>query len=230
MNKGLALIEHAPYSSFKQVWLSIADCLLTFAAIMLFFGFVHNKKVLLLRLSLICVLLTCIDITHNKIKLFSSDSITFLNLRKHTGILLKKGDEAVLITDVKPADKTYAYSIKPCLDSNRIGNLYCVAPDSDLQTNWLCKRANLVQFKTNRLMLVNKYSPPHAGNIKADYLFIAGNAKLSPMDLKSYGRSLIIANADNRRLAADNLKQQATSLHINFFSLRSNKALQLQSN
>lgn len=230
MNKGLALIEHAPYSSFKQVWLSIPDCLLIFVAIMLFFGFVHNKKSVLLRLSLICVLLACLDVTYNKIKLFRNDSITFLNLRKHTGILLKKGDEAVLITDVKPADKTYVYSIKPCLDSNRISNLHCINPDSDVQTNWFCKRANLVQFKTSQLVLINKYSAVYPENIKADYLFITGNAKVSSADLKTYEPATIITNADNGRLDTEKLKHQAASLHLNFFSLRSNKALEVASN
>jgi competence protein ComEC len=184
----------------------------------------------LLRLSLICVLLACVDVTYNKIKLFRNDSITFLNLRKHTGILLKKGDEAVLITDVKPADKTFAYSIKPCLDSNRISYLHCINPDSDVQTNWLCKRANLAQFKTSRLVLINKYSAVYPENIKADYLFIAGNAKLSPANLKSFGPGTIIANADNQPRATENIKQQAVSLGLNFFSLRSNKAMEVASN
>jgi competence protein ComEC len=230
MNKGLALIEHAPYSSFKQVWLSIPDCLLIFTASLLFFDFVHYKKTTRLRLSLICLLLACTDVAYSKIKIFRNDSITFLNLRKHTGILLKKGDEAVLITDVKPADKAFTYSIKPCLDSNRISNLHCINPDSDIQTNWFCKRASLVQFKTSRLVLINKYVPVYAGNIKADYLFITGNAKVSSADLKTYEPAIIIANADNRRLDTEKLKQQAASLHLNFFSLRSNKALEVASN
>ena len=228
MDKGFAVIEKAPIANIRQIWISGADCIIVVTAIVVLFYFVYTRRALLLRLGLLCILLVCMDLSYNRINEADNDSITFLNLRKHLGVLFKKDDQAVLITDLQPTDKTFVYSIKPCLDSNRISVISCIRPDSNFKNNWFCKRAGFIQFEDKRMVLMDKtFSPNSPVSIKADYVFLTNNPHINLKHINGYGFSKLILNGDSREALTQTIKRQADSLHIDFVSLKRNKALEL---
>jgi competence protein ComEC len=117
MNKVLTLIEHAPYSGINKIWLTTTEYLLLYGFIICIFYFLYQQSARLLKLSLCIMLLLAASISFKRWENLRSDNITFLNLRKHTGIVFKKGSNAVVLSDLRDTDKIYRYSIQPYLDS-----------------------------------------------------------------------------------------------------------------
>jgi competence protein ComEC len=100
-----------------------------------------------LKLSLTFTLLSVISISYAKWYNLQSYSIVFLNLKKHSGIIFKTEDQAVVLSDLADSDKTYRYSIQPYLDSCGINTIYKVNQKSNLNLPFLIKKGNLVQFR-----------------------------------------------------------------------------------
>ena len=69
--------------------------------------FLYEKKSGLLKLSLCCLLIVVCFISFKRWDNLRSDSITFLNLKKHTGIIFRTGEKAVVLSDLTDSDKTY---------------------------------------------------------------------------------------------------------------------------
>ncbi len=110
MNKVLSLIEHFPYSGISKIWITNFEYLLLYGIIISIFYFLYKQKIGLLKLSLTFTLLLVISISYAKWDNLQSDSIVFLNLRNHSGIIFKTGEQAVVLSDLADSDKTYRYS------------------------------------------------------------------------------------------------------------------------
>ncbi|MDB5062408.1 MAG: hypothetical protein JWP67_2251 [Mucilaginibacter sp.] len=89
MNKVLTYIEHAPYASIGKIWLTAFEYMLLYAITLLAFYFVYNKKAWFIKAALICTLLFSISIGVKHLRADNTRSVTFLNLRKHSGIVFK---------------------------------------------------------------------------------------------------------------------------------------------
>jgi competence protein ComEC len=105
MNKVLALIENSPFASIGKIWLTTAEYLLAYVIIILLFYFLYDRKTWLLKASLTLMLLLGISISVKRFHALRSDSITFLNLKKHQGLVFKSGDKAIVLSDIKADDK-----------------------------------------------------------------------------------------------------------------------------
>ncbi len=155
MNKGLTIIEHTPFASINKIWLTVPEYLLLYIIIISLFYFFHDKKVWLLKLSLICALLLCTSVSIKKINQSRAESIAWLNLKKHQGIVFKNGNEAVVLSDLKDTDKVWSYSIQPYLDSCQLNNVIRFNLNQDVNTTWLAKRSGQVQFIDKKIILLN---------------------------------------------------------------------------
>ncbi len=233
MNKGLQLIEQQPYSSLDKIWFNNYDCMLLFIAVMAFFYFVYNRKFWLLRLSLICLLVTAASVSFQKIKSMQTQSITFYSLSKHQGILFKNGNQGILLTDLPVTDANYKYSIQPCIDSNRVENVHISTFNDNLNVTYLRKNSSLIQFLNNRILIYD----PHLQFTKlpkklpVDYIYYTGNPHSSINFInQNYRYKKLIIDGSNSPQTIKKLVNEADSLRTNYVVLKRNKSLVVTSN
>ena len=233
MNKVLTIIEHAPYAGINKIWITVSEYLLLYGIIISLFYFLYERRSWLLKLSLCLMLLFVISISFKRWNNLRSENITFLSLRKHTGIVFKKGDQAVVLSDLSDTDKNYRYSVQPFLDSCQISFTKFANPNSDIQLPYLAKKGNLIQFENKKILLFNGQlrgiNLPQ--KIKSDYVYVSDNSKID-MDFikRNYQYDLLIIDNTNSNALITQLEEKAKEMHINYRVLRRNKSLTVISN
>lgn len=228
MNKALYAIEQAPYAGVGKIWITVPEYILLYLTIISFFYFLYNKKVWLLRLSLFSILLISISWAIKKISLSGSENITWLNLNKHTGIVFKEGNEAVVISDLTQTDKNYQYSIQPCLDSCQVNNVTLVGLGGDVKTSWMVKKKNFIQFLNSRIYLLNGKIENNlfSQKLKTDYLYITNNPRNQLNDIAAnFDYQTMVMDGSNSDNLIDELKRAEGNKHLNYKVLKRNKFL-----
>ncbi len=211
MNKALAIIEHSPYASISRIWPTTFEYLLLYVIIFSLFYFLYYKKVWQLKISLLALLVFSINTSLQSIKESNTDTISFLNLKKHTGIVFKKGDEAIVLSDLNAADKIYQYSVKPYLDSCRISCVKVLNLNQNISTPWLIKTSGLIQFSNKKILIANNLFKINGNRIAFDlgYLYVGNNSvsSLNKLNNKLVYKTLILDGTNSDRLIADIGKQ-----------------------
>jgi competence protein ComEC len=233
MNKVLALIEHTPYAGISKIWLSTPVYLLLYVVIISAFYFLYEKKLWLLKMSVYGMLIAAVLISFKRWDNMRSDNIAFLNLKRHTGIVFKHGEQAVVISDLTDSDKIYKYSVQPYLDSCQVSSIHTIAPTANIQLPFLLKKTHLVQFGNKMLLIFDRQLQQIALNekLKLDYLYIADNPSVDINFLnKYYDYKLLIIGNNNANSLIASLQTQASYLHINYRVLPRNKSVILVSN
>jgi competence protein ComEC len=232
MNKGLSAIEQFPLSIINKIWLNTSEYLLLYAIIISLFYFLYDRKTWLLQLSLCCLLLLSISFSYKKITSANTCTIAFLNMRSHTGIVMRNGNQAIVLSDLSDTNKNYRYSIQPYLDSCKLTDVTIYNPKQDINSNYTLKRSNLIQFFDKRILLFDKSVSNCALNNKliADYIYITGNPYTNFNNInKNYTyQQLLISAANSDRFI--NQIQQIKWPMANFILLKRNKALIAVSN
>jgi competence protein ComEC len=233
MNKGLAVIEYTPYASISKIWLTTPEYLLLYIIIISLFYFLYDKKVWLIKLAGACILLLSISFSVKSINQTNTNSVAWLNLKKHQGIIFKNGNEAIVLSDIKTSDKTWQYSIQPYLDSCKISNMHLVGLNDNIKTTWLVKRNNLIQFMDKRLFVFNGElkDTSLSQKVKANYIYITGNPRkeLANLNNNFYYKTLIIDGSNSDKLI-QNIEAQAKAGNINYKIIKRNKSLITVSN
>lgn len=175
------------------------------------------------------MLIFSVSISFKKLNADSTHSITFLNLRKHTGIVFKTGNHGVVISDLPQTDKNFLYAVQPGLDSSRITDLKVYTLTDDINLPYLQKRNGYVNFQNKKMLLLNGDSkiqsiPQH---LDIDYLFISGNAFIETTILK---HQTVIINADNTNKYINTLTRQLSQINVNYDILKRNKSVCIVSN
>jgi competence protein ComEC len=233
MNKVLAFIEHSPYASVSKIWLNVPEYLLLYIIIISLFCFMFDRKVWLLKLSMACILLVCTSFSYKEINLNNTNSIAFMNLRKFPGIIFKKGNDAIVLTDVKPGDKTYQYSVQPYLDSCGIKNIHICGLSQNVFTPWFSKQNNLVQFLDKRTYIVNGQLKDVrlTEKLKTDFIYATGNPHIVLTAISNnFTYNTLVADGSNSNNSIARLSKQAKELHTDYKILKRNKSLIIYSN
>jgi len=233
MNKFLTFMEHAPFSSINKIWINPAEYLLLYAIIISLFYYLYYKKSWLLQLSLVCILLLSISISIKKISAQHSNSIAFLNLHKHVGIMMKNGNNAIVISDLNDTDKNYQYSIQPYLDSSKVDDVHVYGLNQNIRSVYALKQDNLIQFMGKRILLFDKSLTDASLNnkVKTDYIYLSNNpyAAINSIN-KNYDYRLVVIDAGNSDHFISSMEKQATVTKMNYVALKRNKSLLLVSN
>lgn len=233
MDKGLALIEHAPFATVNRIWITPLEYIALYIIIISLFYYLYDRKIWLLKLTLISLLVLSVSISLKRWKNAATNEITFLALRKHTGIVFKKGSNALILTDLSDTDKIYRYSIQPYLDSCQVSGRKIMNPDSDIIVPFLRKRDNYVQFGNRRLMIYGKqfqYSQ-HAPILKIDYLYLKGNPSADVTLLnKIFDYKILIVDGSNSNQLTSRLENEAKLINKNYATPGRNKSVTLVSN
>lgn len=233
MNKALTFMEHAPFSSINKIWIDPIEYLLLYAIIIGLFYYLYYKKAWLLQLSLVCILLLSISVSIKKINAQRSNSIAFLNLHKHVGIVMKNGNNAIVISDLADTDKNYRYSIQPYLDSSKIDDVHVYGLKQNIRSACILKQDNLIQFMGKRIVLFNKELTDASLNnkVKTDYIYLTNNPYTAINSInKNYDYRLLVIDAGNSDHFISCMEQQANATKMNYVALKRNKSLLLVSN
>ncbi|GAB3936377.1 ComEC/Rec2 family competence protein [Mucilaginibacter myungsuensis] len=232
MDAGLRYIERSPYSSVTKIWLNGWELWLMVAFIVLLFAVFYYQRAVLLKVSLVCLFLLCISSSFRKIRSVRTDSISYLNLKKHSGIVFKQGTRAVVLTDLADTDKTFKYSIRLGLDSSRVEDVVILPFSKDTSTMFFKKQANWVRFVNKDMVIIDKYLwlPKRGVKSKADQLFVTGSPHIAPGSIDanfSYGK--LIVDAGNSDKATNAIKAGLKD-DKKMYALKRNRALVIQSN
>lgn len=232
MDKGLQLIEHAPFSTINKIWLNRMEYLLLFGLVILLFCLVYYKKPALLKVGMCGLLLLCCSLSWKWVESYHTNNITFFNLKKHPAILFKQGERGMLVTDLADTDKAYRYSIQPCLDSCHISKLSRVKFSGNALTSFAIKDGHLVRFLGKQVLLFDKsFDNASPQKLPVDYLYAMDNPHIAPADMmKSYPYHLLIAGADNSPATIKRLGSALSATSKNIYVLKSNKSLIILSN
>ncbi|MES2809296.1 MAG: ComEC/Rec2 family competence protein [Bacteroidota bacterium] len=233
MNKVLIIIEHAPFASIGKIWLTTGEFLLLSLSIIGLFYFLFDKKRWILTTSLVAILLVSLHTSFKRANEFGKDSITFLNLRKHRGIVFKQGDKAIILTELNPIDRNYQYSIQPYLDSIKVLDTAVYTLDKDIKSPFVMKSRNLIQFKNKKILIIDDglVVNPLSSKLKVNYLYVTGNPHVSLNKLnENFTYDMLIIDGSNSSKHITDIVQQAKALHISYYILKGNKSLTIASN
>jgi competence protein ComEC len=231
MDKALQLMEQSPYSSIGKIWITRVEYLLLFAAIVLVLSLIHYRRPIFLKMALVCVLVLSISLSAKSISSIKSNNITFLNLKKHSGILFKQGSKAVLLTDLADTDKNYRYSVQPYLDSARIAQLTVMPFTKDTTNAFLAKQGNMIRFLNRDLLVIDKQWPFYINHkLLADYLFVTDNPHVKFETVNQHiGYQRIILDAANSKQTLEAFKAADGTYDKKIYVLKRNKSLIIQS-
>jgi competence protein ComEC len=232
MNKGLTVMEQFPLATINKIWLNTYEDLLLYAIILSLFYFLYDRKIWLLRLTLYCLLLLSISFSYKKIRSANTNTVTFLNMRSHTGIVMRNSNHAIVLTDLSDTNKNYRYSIQPYLDSCKLTDVKILNPNQDITNNSICKRSNLIQFFDKRILLFDRSLRNCALNnkLKTDFIYVTGNpyTDFSVINKNYIYQKLIVSAANSDRFITQ--IQQIKWPAANFVMLKRNKAMVAVSN
>ncbi|RFZ94566.1 ComEC family competence protein [Mucilaginibacter conchicola] len=224
MNKMLVVIEQAPYASFGKIWITKTEFILLNIIIGLVFYCIYKKSKGALFASLIGVLIFSCGISLKKFKADNTNLVTFLNLRKHQGIVFKHGSKGVVLTDLPQNDKNFQYAIQPCLDSLQITTYEVLPFSSTISINYLLKKDALVWFRNKKLLLLNDSS--RFKSIPADMLIDKAYLSNNTAPDTTLANVPLIIDGTNSKVYIEHLKQDGKKYAL----LKRNKALVLLSN
>jgi competence protein ComEC len=233
MNRALAFIEHAPFAGINKIWLTLPEYLLLCVTIISLFYFLYDKKKWLIYLLMTGLLLLCISISLKRYRQGTTNAVTFLNLRKNTGIVFKNGSTAVVLTNLADTDRNYGYSVQPYLDSTQVAYTKHIAPNENIALPFLKKQGALIQFFDKRIVIFDKQlqNQPLPNQIKTDYLYITGNPHTSLQVInKSYDYQMLVIDGNNSKQTIARFEAEARSMHINYKILKRNISLTAVSN
>ncbi|RYY06495.1 MAG: hypothetical protein EOP43_06180 [Sphingobacteriaceae bacterium] len=119
--------------------------------------------------------------SYKKIRTSNQQEIVFLNLRKNLGVIFKKGNEAIVLTDLNIRDKAFQYSVQPYLDSCRLTKIRILQQNQNFQNTVFIKQNKLIQFQNHIIFVADKefQNKIFPQKIKVDEVFITDNPKLN---------------------------------------------------
>ncbi|PWK78194.1 competence protein ComEC [Mucilaginibacter oryzae] len=233
MNDVLGWIEHAPFAAITKIWLTTAEYLLLYAIIIFLFSYLYHKKKWLLRLTLVGTLLLAISTGVKRYRAYHTNTIAFLNLRKNMGIVFKKGNEAVVLSNLADTDKSFKYSVQPYLDSCKISHIEVYSPEKEIMLTWLHKNDGLIRFNDQTLAIIDKETAARDTGSKTNvsYLYITQNPEIFLDSVnKNYEYHTVIIDATNSPKTIQRLIAELAAKHINYIVLRRNKSYVVTSN
>ena len=194
---------------------------------MLIFYYLFTRNKRLLNVALVLTLVVLTSTAWKRIHSTTTDTITFLNLKKQRAIIFKKGTDAVVLSDLKPADKDYRYSVQPGLDSVRIENVKVYSFAEDINLPYLKKHGNFIRFQNKTVLLLDSAAlNANPATVKIHYVYITHTPPISPKIFnQNFKAQLLVIGADNSDRYIATLKQHLQNRK--YYVLKRNKALNL---
>lgn len=232
MNKGLVWIENIPFGNWNKLWITVPEYLFLFVIIYCCFAWMVDRKPLLLKVNAVFIILFLTSFSYKHFRVNNQEGIIFLNLRKNIGIVFKKGNEAIVLTDLKISDKTFQYSVQPYLDSCKSTKTQLINLNQNFKNAVFIKQKSLIQF-ANKLIFVADKRFEHQvfpQKIKVDAVFITQNPRINLDQITSnLIFDLLIIDPTNPDFLIKKLSEEAASDGRKIIILKRNNAFVIQS-
>ncbi|WP_345955622.1 ComEC/Rec2 family competence protein [Mucilaginibacter sp. PAMB04168] len=225
MNKLLTLIEQWPYATISRIWLSPWQHLVLWLLVLAFIYLILYKRSRELSILLVGALILCTAFSWRAIQSASEYRMVFFNVKKNSAILFQKGNQAVVLTDLKEKDKNYQYSIQPCLDSLGVDSTVICNANQNLQLPYFKKQMNYVQFVDKSVLLINTalHKTWPSQKVSVDYLFFTHNPHVNLRTIKqNFNFKYFIADANNSIQRLHKLKAEGDSMNLKINFLKRN--------
>lgn len=232
MNRGLIWIETIPFGNWNKLWISIPEYLLLYAIICCCFGWIVHRKSVLIKLGAVFILLFSAGFSYKRFRASNQDEMIFLNLRNHTGMIFKKGNEAIVLTDLKTIDKTFQYSVQPYLDSCKSTRFRLIRPGQNFRNAVFTMQNRLIQFKNKLIFVADKQFEHQVflKKIKVDVVFITGNPRINLGQVSNnLIFDLLIVDSNNSDYLIQSLTEEAALDGRKIKILKRNNAFLLHS-
>jgi len=218
-NDGLRLIEHIPHANITQIWWGSLEIILFYVLVMFIFGSIQDRKSR--RFTVLIMLVLALTISFKTFRHSTQKQALFFSLRKNTAVALIKGNNAVLITDLKPDEFTFLFSVKPYLDSCQIDYVQWINPH-------LTENEKLFSFEGKKLKIIN-HKNVNFVNSEQNWLLLSSNKKqdLQLIKDKNSFQELFI-DGRNRDFIIEDFKNQAQKLNLKPNILKRNFAVEIK--
>lgn len=233
MNQGLAWIEHIPFGNWNKLWITVPEYLLLYAIICCFFGWIVHRKTALLKLGAVFSILFLASFSFKKVRAINQNEIVFLNLRRNSGVIFKKGNEAFVITDLKTSDKAFQYSIQPYLDSCQLTKIHQLHQNQNFRNAVFIRQNHLIQFQNHLIFVADKQFQNRIlpRKVKVDEVFVTGNPKLNLRQItQNLIFDLLVIDCQNSDYLIKKLNEEAISDGRKIKILKRNISLGIPSN
>lgn len=229
-NSGLAAIENFPLAVINRIWINHWEYILLYLLVFLIFLACTMKKKTMLGLSLLIVLFLASGSSVKKIKQQSTGSIVFYSLRKNTAAGFFEGRDAYLITDLRPSDKAFTFSIQPSLDAQHAASRHFLKPDGKLKTGSFYSEGHFIQFKNWKMLLYDR-NFKHRNlkrHIHVNAVLISGSPNVSISRLaENIQFDLLLIGGTNSDYKIHQWQQEAAKMKIDCYVLKKNPAFKV---
>lgn len=224
MNRMLTFVEQLPFASINKLWISRMELLLLSCIVIMVAYFLYSKSKRAFIATAVGCLVLFTSFSVRKISADNKNMVVFLNARKQQAIVFKHGEKGIVITNMKPTDKAFTYSVQPCLDSMQIEDYRLLPFTADVRKPYFLKKDALVVFGTKKFLLLNDSSRfKSIGSYKGiNYAYFSDNVLVD----SSVSHLPLIISANNSERYIEKVQTLSNKNYI----LKRNKALLLISN
>ena len=154
-NQVLHAIASLPFSTLDAIWITFIQFLCMSLALGLGIYACTKRKKKFLFASLSIFLIYQILILKNDLLKKEQHKILFFSLRKNYAAAFIKGQNAVLVSDLKSDDKTFLFSIKPALDQAQVRNLKFASIERDTSLKDFTLKNQQIIFNNFNIFLLD---------------------------------------------------------------------------
>jgi competence protein ComEC len=226
-NQLLFRIAKLPHASLEGLFIDKIELLLLYlVCILVLFAFINKNKKLVFTSVIVFLFLGGyrLHTVFDKPK----SSLIFYSLRKNTALVYAHSNNFVLITDLRPSDKAFQFSVKPSL--NKFENGVWLKPNDAFSTNIAISNGMLMHFGTHKLLYwgpqLNKFD--FTKKIYVNTILLSNNPHIELKEIHENVRfDRILVDATNPDYKIKQWILDAKRLGIQLRVLKKNPAFEL---
>lgn len=226
-NNGLKYIADLPFSGITSIWLNGWQLLLLcIAIVLLIYALVNYQKKLML--FAICLLIAFQTYTaYLKTVALHQQKITFFTLRKNYAVAFIQSNKAILVTDLKPDDKTFQFFVEPALDKMQVEDVLFIDWNKDTVVTNFIKVEKQIRFLNYKILMVDEkfnykkieYMP------KVNAIWLHNNTRKKIDELrKEVIFDEVIIDASNRDYMIKSYEDEANNFGLKYHTLKKNNS------
>ncbi|WP_082468377.1 ComEC/Rec2 family competence protein [Pedobacter sp. R20-19] len=154
-NQVLKWIADLPYATFSSLWMSLSALILLTLSLAFFIYSMakYNKKFLFASIAIFIGYQFIMVYDHYKA--VNQKKIIFYTLRKSYATAFIQGNQAILVTDLNPDDKTFQFFIQPALDQSKVSLIKTINLLTDTITPHFVLKNKQIIFNQYKILIID---------------------------------------------------------------------------
>jgi len=232
LNLSIDFIDKLPFSSTKNLFISMPQVILMYFIILGITYFLINKRTNTLKLSLFLIVIYLLTDTYQEIKSINQKSIIVYNVKNACALNVIDGKHNVLICDTTVSNntKTVDFIFKNNWLNRQVSDYELINIDSLQKDTTRTIFAEKLNFKDEFLILNNKKilimrEKKFAENVSPfkldlDYIILSKNIYVSIDDIcENFEFEMLIFDSSNKANRIERWKEECTELGVNYYSI-----------